>query len=182
MSTMSATATTEGKVVMFTGDKGGCVPKGWCRPSTCQWQHICPAWNATAQHHSWVTCQCGPASAQANIQWLIYSMKKWSYSMWNEDSRIQGHCFGNRALAAAGGRPDAEFPWMGSVCLGTVTTPGTSSPAFVSLAFPPSNLTLELLHLLKAEICSILTSSLSLLTKKQDFSLLSWRDLKQWTN
>lgn len=87
MSTTSATATTEGKMVMFIGDKGGCVPKGWCRPSRCQWPHICPAWNATVQHHSQVTCQCGPASAQANIQWLISTTKKWSYLMWNEDSR-----------------------------------------------------------------------------------------------
>lgn len=147
MSTTSATATTEGKVVLFTGDKGGCAPKGWCRPSIYQWQHICPAWIVTVQHHSWVNCQCAPTSAQANIQWLTYSMNKWSHLMWEEDSRSQPTCcFGNRALLAAGGRLDEEFPWMRSVCQGTATTPGTSSSGFVSPRFPLT-LTLELSHL-----------------------------------
>lgn len=178
MSTTSATATTEGKVVLFTRDKGGCAPKGWCRPSTCQWQHLCPAWNVTVQHHSWAICQCAPTSAQANIQWLTSSMNKRSYLMWKEDSRSRPTAL-LWEQSATGSASDAEFPWMGSLCQGTVTPPGTSSSGFAS---PPFPLTLELLHLFDAEICSILTSSLSLLTEKQDSSLLHWNDLKQWTN
>lgn len=45
--------------------------------------------------------------------------------------------------------------------------------------FLPSNLTPELWHFFNAEIWSILTSSLSLLTKKQDFSLRWFKTMNQ---
>lgn len=148
---------------------------------------------SVATHLSCLKCDCSAPQLSNLPVWTCFCPSKYPMAhLLHEEVELLDVKWGfkdPRALlweqSVSGSRRKAGCWWdpLDGICgLGTVTTPGTSSPAFVSLAFPPSNLTLELLHLYNAEICSILTSSLSLLTKKQDFSLLSWRDLKQWTN
>lgn len=127
MSTTCATAPTGGKMVLLTGDKGGCAPKGWCRPSMCQWQHICPAWKVTAQlSNSSVCTYCCPSKyPMAHLQQeQVESLVKWGFKVWTNTAVLGTECYQQDGCWA---------PLVGSVCQGTVTKAGTS---FLLLPLP----------------------------------------------
>lgn len=182
MWTLSAPATTEGKVVLFTGDKGGCAPKGWCRPSMCQWQQfvlsemwLCsPTAEKLVRVHLLLPNKCPVAHLHPravelpDVKWGLKVSTSCS-TVGTEHSQQQG-------------RLDAELPWMGSVSQGTVTTPHTSASGFASRPFPllkphPTTFTSfwcrNMFHFDKLTVVPY---------NEVDFSLLCWNDLKQWTN